>query len=60
MAHTFGPSTREAEAGRSLGVLGQPGLQGEFQNSQSYYEEKPRLNKNKKNKNKDGRGGTCL
>jgi hypothetical protein len=28
------PSTQEAEAGRSLWVWGQPGLQSEFQNSQ--------------------------
>jgi hypothetical protein len=27
----FNPGTWEAEAGRSLGVLGQPGLHGEFQ-----------------------------
>ena len=36
MAHTFNPSTREAEAGRVLSIQGQPGLQREFQDSQSY------------------------
>jgi hypothetical protein len=36
MAHTFNPSTQEAEAGRSLWVQGQPGLQSEFQDIQGY------------------------
>jgi hypothetical protein len=36
VAHTFSPSTQEAEAGGSLGVLDQPGLQSEFQDSQSH------------------------
>jgi hypothetical protein len=36
MAHTFNPSTREAEAGRVLSIQGQPGLQREFQDSQGY------------------------
>ena len=36
-AHTaFDPSTQEAEAGGSLWVRGQPGLQSEFQSSQDY------------------------
>jgi len=38
MAHAFNPSTQEAEASGSLWVLGQPGLQSEFQDSQSYAE----------------------
>jgi hypothetical protein len=46
VAHTFNPSTREAEAG---GVRGQPGLQSEFQDSQGYTE-KPCLEKTKKKK----------
>jgi hypothetical protein len=35
VAHTLSPSTREAEAeaGRSLWVWGQPGLQSKFQDS---------------------------
>jgi hypothetical protein len=36
VVHTFNPSTREAEAGGSLGIQGQPGLQSKFQDSQSY------------------------
>ena len=36
VAHIFNSSTREAEAGRSLSVQGQPGLQREFQDSQGY------------------------
>ena len=39
MAHIFNPSTWEAEAGRSLRVRGQPGLQREFQDSQGLYRE---------------------
>ena len=38
VVHTFNPSTQEAEAGGSLGVRGQPGLQSEFQDSQGYIE----------------------
>ena len=33
VAHTFNPSIQEAEAGRSLWVRSQPGLQSEFQDS---------------------------
>jgi hypothetical protein len=46
VAHTFSPSTQEAEAGGFLSSS-QPGLQSEFQDSQGYTE-KPRLEKLKK------------
>ena len=36
--HTFNPSTGEVEAGGSLWLWGQPGLQSEFQDSQGYTE----------------------
>ena len=49
MEHAFNPSTQEAEAGRSLWVPGQPGLQSELQDSQGYTE-KPYLEKPKKEK----------
>ena len=48
VVHTFSPSTREAEAGRSR-VWGHPGLQSKFQANQGY-KEKPCLNKTKLNK----------
>ena len=56
--HSFNPSTLEAEAGGSLWVQGQPGLQNEFQNSQGYIaktwlkkkKKKKKLKTNKKNK----------
>ena len=38
VACSFNPSTWKAEAGRSLRVQGQPGLQSEFQYSQRYTE----------------------
>jgi hypothetical protein len=44
MAHAFRLSTQEAE---SLSVWGQPGLQSEFEDSQSYTE-KPYLKKQDK------------
>jgi hypothetical protein len=48
VAHTFNPSTWEAEAGGFF-VRGQPGLQSEFQDSQGYTE-KPCLEKEKERK----------
>jgi hypothetical protein len=36
VVQAFDPSTQEAEAGRSLWVLSQPGLQCKFQDSQGY------------------------
>ena len=51
VAHAFNPSTweaeAEAEAGGSLGVQGQSGLQSEFQDSQGGYTEKSGLKHNK-------------
>jgi hypothetical protein len=44
VAHPFNPSTFEAEAGGFL--IGQPGLQSEFQDSQGYTE-KPCLKEKK-------------
>jgi hypothetical protein len=44
VAHTFNPSTQEAEAGGFLSL--RPGLQSEFQDSQGYTE-KPCLEKQK-------------
>jgi hypothetical protein len=50
VAHTFNPSTREAEAGQvDFWVRGQPGLQSEFQDSQGNTE-KTCLEKPKKKK----------
>jgi hypothetical protein len=42
VAHSFNPSTQEAEAeaGRSVSLRGQPGVQSEFQDSQGYREKK--------------------
>jgi hypothetical protein len=55
VAHTFNPSTQQAETGRFLSsdfwVRGQSGLQSEFQDSQDYTE-KPCLEKPKKKKKK--------
>ena len=47
VVHTFNPSSLEAEAGWFLWVPGQPGLQGEFQDSQGYTE-KPYLKQTNK------------
>ena len=48
VAHSFNPSTWEAEASPSLCIQGQPGLQSKFQDNQGYTEkpclEKPREN----------------
>jgi hypothetical protein len=50
VAHAFNPSTlRQRQA--DFCIQGQPGLQSEFQDSQSYTE-KPCLQKKKKTKNK--------
>ena len=51
VAHTFTPSTREAEAGGSLWVQDQPGLQSKLHDSQDYVE-KPCLEKQAKKKKK--------
>ena len=52
VAHAFNPSTREAEE-----VRGQPSLQSEFQDSQSYIEkpcfEKPKKKKKKKKRKRE-------
>ena len=48
MAHTFNPGTQKAEEDGSLCIQGQPGLQSEFQDSQSPYTEKPYVKKKKK------------
>jgi hypothetical protein len=48
VVHAFNPSTQKAEAGGFLrSVLGHPGLQSDFQDSQSYTE-KPCLEKTNK------------
>lgn len=46
MVITFDPSSKEAEAGRSLRALGQPVLHNEFQESQNYTTERPCLKRN--------------
>ena len=38
--HAFNPSAQEAEAGRSLRVQGQPGIQSEFQDSLGHIEKR--------------------
>ena len=57
VAHTFNPSTREAEAGGFLRFL-RPGLQSEFQDSRGYTE-KPCLETNKQT-NKKMSYGLCI
>jgi hypothetical protein len=47
VTHSFNPSTQEAGAGRSLWVLGQPGLQSEFQDSPVLLRELCLKNQNK-------------
>ena len=47
VAQAFNPSSQEAEAGRSLCIQGQPGLQSEFQDNQGCHTEKPCLKKAK-------------
>ena len=49
---TFNASTWEAQAGRSLRVLGQPDLQRDFQNSQVNTEKPCLINKKQINKKK--------
>jgi hypothetical protein len=46
--HSFNPSTQEAEAGASLSICGQLGVQIEFQDSQGYAEKPSLENKNLK------------
>ena len=56
--HTFNPSSWEAEAGGSLWIRGQPGLQNELQDREDYTE-KPYLKKQKgkeKEKEKEKKG----
>lgn len=52
VVQAFNPNTSEAEAGESLGVCGQLGLQSEFQDSHDYTG-KPFLEK----PSQTGRGG---
>jgi hypothetical protein len=52
VVHTFNSSTPEAEAGGSLWVQGQPGLQSEFQDSYNYIE-RPCLEKPDKQQTKN-------
>ena len=42
MVHAFSPSTREAEAGESLGIQGRPGAQSKFQDMEKPYLGKPK------------------
>ena len=51
VAHTFNPNTQKAEAGECLS-WGQPGLQNEFQDRQSYTEKPCLKTKQKKKKKK--------
>lgn len=62
VAETFKPSTQEVGAGKSLWVSGQPGLQGELQDSQNHIERSclrspPTKKKRKQNKKQKKRGG---
>ena len=53
VVHVFNPSTQEAGAGRSLWVRDQSGLQGEFQDSQSYYTKKPCLEERERERERE-------
>ena len=53
VGHTFNFSTHDADAGRSLWVQGQPGLNSEFQDSQGYGERLCLKEKQKQNKAKN-------
>jgi hypothetical protein len=56
--YSSNPSTQEAEAGGSLWVQGQSGLQNEFQDSQGYIVRpgyKTKQNKTKQNKTKQNK-----
>jgi hypothetical protein len=55
VVHAFNPSAREAEAGRSLWIWAQPGLQSEFQANLDYTE-KACLDKTKPNQTKPNLG----
>ena len=50
VVYVFNPSTWEADAGVSLFVQSQPGLQSKFQNSQGYTEKPCPEKQNKTNK----------
>jgi hypothetical protein len=52
VAHAFNPSTQKAEAGGSLSVQNQPGLQIKFQDSQGYTEKPCLEGKTNKQTNK--------
>jgi hypothetical protein len=54
VAHAFSSSAQEAEAGGSLRVQGQPGLQSEFQDSQGYTEKPLVLGKREREREKLG------
>jgi hypothetical protein len=61
VAHAFNPSTQEAEAGGFLLIRGQPGLQSEFQDSQSYTQRNPtQSQKTKQNKKTKTKLKSCL
>lgn len=57
VAHTFNPSTQEAEAGKSLQIPDQAGLQTELQDSQGYTEKPCPGKEKRKEKEERGRRG---